>query len=389
MPASALADPPPRATARRLARVAVLGSLDEARAAWADLLAVAPASAYQTPGWLDAWLGTVGRAERPVLVAGFDDQGPVALLPLRRTPLGGLMVARFLGGRDANFGLGLFHPGVAWDLPILRGFLGEAARLGGIDLFWLGNQPDALGGRANPLAALPRVPSPSLQHEVPLDPDPDAFLARTLSARARKHIRQKETKLAALAPVRHTRATDPATAARLAAALLAQRESRFGPSDPDGSLQAFLVAASQAAGGARPAVELHALTCGDAIVAVFAGAGHAGRFSGMMVSFAAEDPWARFSPGELLLARVMAEKCREGFEMFDLGIGEARYKSSFCPVAVPLFDTVLGITASGRVAAAALRAGLAAKRGVKQSPRLWAAVRRLRALRRGSGRFPA
>ena len=266
---------------------------------------------------------------------------------------------------------------------MLRGLLAEAARLGGADLFWFGNQPGAFAEHANPLALLPTLPSPSLQHQTVLDPSPDQHFARTLSSRARKHIRQKEAKLAAVAPVRHERAHDPASADRIVAAMLAQRGSRFGATAEEAGLQDFLLAANKVA-----VVELHALTCGEEIVATFAGAAHAGRFSGMVLSFAAQDSWARFSPGELLVARIIAEKCRSGFATFDLGIGEARYKTSFCPIEVPLIDTILGVTTKGQVAAKLLRAALAAKRRIKQSPRLWAAVRRLATLRR-SGRFAA
>ena len=383
MPASALADPSPCAQSRRLARVEVCTSLEEVRAAWAALLAVVPVSAYQTPDWLGAWLAERGSGPRPLFVVGSDAHGPVTLLPLGRTAWGPVTVARFLGGRDANFGLGLLHPDVPWDAEMLRGLLAEAARLGGTDLFWFGNQPGEFGGQANPLARLPGLPSPSLQHEIALDPSPDQHFARTLSSRARKHIRQKEAKLSAVAPVRHERAYDPASADRIVAAMLMQRGSRFGPTVEDAGLRDFLLAATRTG-----AVELHALTCGDEIVATFAGAAHAGRFSGMMLSFADEDTWARFSPGELLVARIIAEKCRLSFATFDLGIGEARYKTSFCPTEVPLVDTILGVTIKGRLAARALRAALAAKRRIKQSPRLWAAARRLEALRR-SGRFAA
>ena len=169
----------------------------------------------------------------------------------------------------------------------------------------------------------------------------------------------------------------------LVAAMLVQRASRFGPADDEAGLREFLLGANQAG-----AVELHALTCGGEIVATFAGAAHAGRFSGMMLSYAAEDRWARYSPGELLVARVVAEKCRLEFTTFDLGIGVARYKASFCPVEVPLFDTILGMTAQGRLAAQLLRGALTIKRRIKQSPRLWAAFRRVAVFRR-SGRFTA
>lgn len=389
MPDSAVADPLPRPAAapRRLAHVAVQNRMAAVRGDWDALLAVVPASPYQTPGWVAAWLEGLGQDITAAFVVGSDDRGPVALLPLGTSRRGGLTVAHFLGGRDGNWGLGLFHPAVDWDAPTLRRLLDQAGRLGGIELFWLANQPHAFDERINPLTALPLQPSPSRQHEATLSGTPETVLAGLLSSRARKHIRQKETKLAAIGLVGHDVAEEAAAAERIATALLAQRAARFGPTGREAALVRYLTAAAAPPCGAPPAVELHALRCGDTIVAAFAGARHADRFSGMLVSFASDPAWARFSPGELLIARIMAAQRRSGIAVFDLGIGEARYKESFCAVAVPLFDTVVGIGFRGRIAAYGLRAALSAKRRIKQAPRLWPVLDRWRSrLRRPSGR---
>ncbi|MDX7951994.1 GNAT family N-acetyltransferase [Lichenihabitans sp. Uapishka_5] len=362
------------ATPRRFDTVRLHRSLAASQADWDAMLAVAPATAYQTPAWVAPWCDSLGGALEPLIVVAADDRGPVALLPLGLRRRGGLTTACFLGGQDSNLGLGLFDPALDWDAPLVRRLLGEAARRGGIDLFWLAHQPWVFADRPNPLALLPAVPSPSQQHEARLGGTPEAVLARLLSSKARKHIRQKEAKLAALGSLRHAVAEDPAMAARIAAALLAQRQVRFGATGREGALQRFFERAAGPGPQGRPGVELHALMCGDALVAAFAGTEHAGRFSGMTVSFAPEAEWARFSPGELLIARIVAAKCRKGLAWFDLGIGEARYKESFCPTGVPLFDTVVGMTPRGRVAAWGLAAWLSLKRRIKQTPRLWALV---------------
>jgi CelD/BcsL family acetyltransferase involved in cellulose biosynthesis len=70
--------------------------------------------------------------------------------------------------------------------------------------------------------------------------------------------------------------------------------------------------------------------------------------------------------------------CERGLATFDLGIGEARYKSLFCGDVEPLFDSFLPLTAKGRLLGFALRLSAAAKRAVKQRRPLWALVGRLR-----------
>lgn len=372
---SAPALPEPTAATRQLARITVTADLPAVRQDWEALLRRVPCSAYQTPAWIEPWLATLGRAVRPAFAVGYDADGvAIALLPLGIERRGGLRIARFLGGRDINTGLGLFDPAARFDVTGMRRFLAAVARRAGLDLYILANQPAVWGGLGNPLLALPHRPSPSLQHEADLAADGEAFLARTLSKRARKHVRQKEAKLAVLGPVRHMEARTVSEVDRVAGALTAQRSARYGTL-ADADIGAFLRAA---AGPSSAAVELHALLCGDTIVATFAGARHDRHLSGMLISIAADPTWAAYSPGDLLLARVMARHCAAGTRAFDLGVGEARYKDSFCPRAVPLFDTVFGITWRGRAAACGWRVALAGKRRLKGSRGLWAAIARLR-----------
>jgi CelD/BcsL family acetyltransferase involved in cellulose biosynthesis len=67
--------------------------------------------------------------------------------------------------------------------------------------------------------------------------------------------------------------------------------------------------------------------------------------------------------------------CERGLETFDLGIGQAQYKTLFCSDIEPLFDSYLPLTASGSVLALAFAAGAWLKRTIKQRPALWALVR--------------
>ncbi len=74
----------------------------------------------------------------------------------------------------------------------------------------------------------------------------------------------------------------------------------------------------------------------------------------------------------------MADLAQRGFSSFDLGIGEARYKETFCDTVEPLFDCFVGHTPVGQIAAFMLGGLGRAKRSIKQSPGIYTAVRRLR-----------
>ena len=369
---------------RRLTRVAVFQDIAAVRRLWEDLAERVPCSPYQKPAWLMPWLQTLGGGETVIFAVGYDlDERVIALLPLslRRRP--GLTVARFPGGRDVNTGLGLFDPDADFDETAVANLLLATAVDAGIDLFVLRNQPRDWMGSRNPLAGLPHVPSPSSQHVTRLRRPAQAFLEQALSKRTRKHIRQKDAKLAALGPVAYEVAATPERVAVFAEALVRQRKVRFGGRrSHEAAMRRFLESAGLPQGGSAAAVELHALTCGNDIVAVFAGTGHQGRFSGMMMSFHPDPRWAKLSPGELLLARVIAAKCDAGVKTFDLGIGEARYKDVFCPVVEPLFDTIVGASWRGRLAALVWRVHLAGKRGIKRTPWLWSRLSQIRKVTR-------
>jgi CelD/BcsL family acetyltransferase involved in cellulose biosynthesis len=385
---SATTAPPPA-----FARVRVFTDMREAQADWAELESVAPHSAYQRRDWILPWLGSIGRDQgiTPAVALALSDGGtPLALLPLGVLRRGPLRLAEFLGGKDANFGLGLFRPGVRFSPHDLRAFLKSAAAAtpGGIDLFALVNQPHDWEGAPNPFVALARNVAPAEGYKATLSAPGEAFLKHRLSADTRKKLRQKETKLAQLGQVRHLRASNAEEARRILDVFQAQKAQRMKNKGLDNvfegpAAQEFLarVAVEPLARGREPAVELHALEVGGRIAATFAGAVAGKRFCGMFNSFDLSPEIARSSPGEILLSKIFREKCDEGLTTFDLGVGEARYKHTFCDQLEPLFDAYVPVTVGGHALQAVKGLKRDVKRRIKNDPRLWRMVEKARALR--------
>jgi CelD/BcsL family acetyltransferase involved in cellulose biosynthesis len=50
----------------------------------------------------------------------------------------------------------------------------------------------------------------------------------------------------------------------------------------------------------------------------------------MATSFDMASEIAKTSPGEILLVDLIKLKCHAGITVFDLGVGEARYKTTIC-----------------------------------------------------------
>ena len=366
-------------------RVALFTTFDEVASTWAELEETVPCSPYQRAAWARAWCATVGAARcwTPIIVVAYDGRNrPVALLPLVRGPRRLISRAEFMGGKDSNGNLALLAEPALWNESAVRRLLVDAGRMARVDLLVLRNQPEGWGGAANPLLSLPHQPSPSASHATPLLADPEQWVASRLSKHARKRLRQKEAKLEAIGLVAHRRASTDAELATLVsgyARMKTDRASTSGVPPPSPAQLRFYEQAGRQGTLPRSAVEFHGLWCGDELVAVLGGTGHGDRFSGMVLAMEPRADVAQCSPGELLVKHVVGDMCRRGFRQFDLGIGEARYKRTFCPEPEPLFDTIVPITLAGTIAAFAVAGRNGLKRRLKRSERVVATLRRAKA----------
>ena len=361
--------------ARPFASVEVCGGQAAAREAWAELGATA--GAYQSYGFAEAYATAFGA--RPAIVVARDATGrPVALLGLQLARFGPLTVAGFLGGSWANYHMGLFRPGLSWAAEDVAALLHEAGRQARADLFAFLNQPLRWEGLDNPLALLPYAAGPNPAFASALPRSLGDWLDARFSRASQKKLRKKARKLEAFGPVCHTRAETPEAAARVLDAFIAHKAAQAGARrarDPFAPPQPRDLLGRLIASGA---MEMHALFAGERIVATFGALAGGQRLSGLVVSYDGDKEIAAASPGEWLLIEVVRDAIARGFQTFDLGVGESRYKREICEIEEPLFDTAFGVTPLGRAAAAAYLGGRATIREIKRRPRLFRWLQRLR-----------
>lgn len=374
----------------RIVRVAVFHDLAAAEPYWRALEGNAHfGTPYQSFDWAKAWLVHVGTASgvSPFIVVGFDalDEA-VCLWPLGRRRMGGFRVLEFLGGKHSNFNIALWRGDLASDVSAgnLRDVLAQLSDEA--DLLTLSNQPMAWNGKPNPFALLPHQASPSSGYSGALMTDFDALLNERTNAVARRKMRKKESKLAGFGTVTFERAETDADVKRVLADFFAQKTTRmraiglpnvFEPAD----VRRFIedAALARKADGSH-VIELYTLLLDGTIVATMGGVAGDGRFSAMFTSII-HGQYGAESVGEQLLVRVVRQICERGFHTFDLGVGEAIYKGTFCPDVETLFDSYWPLTPAGKLAAFAMSHAAAAKRSVKQSPTLWSGVQTLRRLK--------
>lgn len=374
-------------------------SLASVEPVWRALEAEAApfATPYQRFDWVRAFveteLGTEPQAQagRLRVIVLRDVRGRArTILPLTVSRAHGVSTARVVGAKHANFHMPFFACAEAAALvpESLTAALVAAGRAGGIDLFLLDHQPRVFDGMPNPLSAGGH-PCPSDAYGMRLGPDAEATLKRAFSGDARKKLRAKERKLVeAHGPVLHRVATTQEMVDTILDAFFAQKAARFaamGILDPyaDPAARRFVQAATRIAPGRVPAIEVHALVAeaSGRVFATFGGAVDARRFSGIWTSFDPDPEIGRSSPGDLLLSKLIGQQTEAGRHAFDLGVGEARYKANTCDETIELVERIIPVTLAGRAHAWIALGRLEARRRIKRSPRLLAAVQRLRRLR--------
>lgn len=353
--------------------ILVHDNIEASRADWLELAGDAAISPYQSFAFLSAWCDTVGRAEQitPFIIVARDRDGrPCALLPLGVVKAG-VRIALFLGGRESNFNLPVLRRGAGHDGASLRALLMTAARLAPEppDLFYLRNQPRRFDNVVNPLVLDGAQPSASRAFGAMLPARVDELAAR-FSRDARKKLRRKEARLSELGRVAYEHQATGARGGEIVAVLLRQKAARFDIADAFSRCDIPQLLERLRAHAGDGAIELHALSVGERIVATYAGVVRGGRFSAMLNSYEADPPFARCSPGELLLHALMRDLVARGFTHFDLGAGEARYKRQVCDETIDLYDVILPVSPRAAAAAPLLSAFLSLKRRVKRTPAL-------------------
>jgi len=380
----------------RIAQVDVYDRVNDAEAAWRQLEAGgAIMTPYQRYEWTELWHRhvTSHQAIKPFIIVARDETGaPMFLLPLATRRKRGLVIAGFFGGRHSNLNGGLWRRNIVHSISVdeLRNVLTEAAARHGVDLFKLVSQPIAMVGATNPMSLFPQRPTPDDIYVLTIEGgNGKEALKATLKSSMIGRLRTKERKLAALPGYRYMRATTPAEVDRVLDAFFVQKMKHLAAQGicnvfEDDAVVTFLRSACHAGlETGNPVIELFALECDAEVLAVFGGVCNGRRLSCMFNSYTDDAENSRWSPGLVLLTHIVQHCGERQIARFDLGAGHAFYKTLFCKETEGAFDTILGFTPPGRLAAYALTAARESKRRLKATPAVWETLKTVRRVIRG------
>lgn len=367
-------------------------AMEEVEALWRELETVQSCPIHQTYDWCRAWVDATGVTI--AIVVGRVAGEHVCLLPLEVVRCGGIRVARHIATRFGNINNGIFTDAGRRKLSIpaiLASFLAglEAADIGA-DCIVLDKVPLEWRGVRHSFAALPHYESQNAAFQITLDPAFETVLSRTNAKRKRKKFRTTTRRLDGIGGWRHVVAHTEAEALALVETFFRLKGQRlraqglpdvFAPEETRNFFRAL--ARNIPAAGATHPLQMHAIRLqGDNDGAICAVAGLSRKGDHFACQFAAIDDslCPDVSPGELLFHLMIEQSCRDGAALFDLGIGDQRYKRSWCDVETPHYEIVLPLTLAGRIYAGIHHGVVAAKHFVKHNRRAYRAATWLRGL---------
>lgn len=373
------AGPPHMLGTEPFAGVKLYRQLDpEIRSLWKTLAENAIHTPYQDLEWYEAWLATVGKikAEEPFIVAVFDSLGaPTVLVPLVLIRRKSIAMAKFPGGRHANYNFPLVRRDV--DITPLRlQFLSdELADLGAdIDLYWFDALPMQWLNKPNPLLIAPHHRDAAVSSVIDLRKVGSHSCG--LSFRHRSSYRKLQ-KLGATVQ----RACSESDVATVLETFFLQKSAWFrARSLPDSFRQHGIADFFLRLFSERTSGELYALRLNGDTLAVAGVAVSAERASLMFISYDLNHRLVKLGPGTHLVRSLIEQMSQRNIAQFDFGLGDAEYKRLLGASMEPAFVSVQAITGKGRAIACLLVLTRAMKGYIKGSSRIFSATQRLRRL---------
>ena len=360
----------------------ILTDFSEIGRLWKDADAIH--GAPQSLEWIDNWR-TIVNADS--FVAGlFDGSGPILLVPLEVVRQNGAKIARYPGGSHANCNFPWLRK--EYDVVRSRDAVNQMVSLirkvrPDIDALSLTRQLSELQGVANPLLALGKAPNPNPVLAASLDDGFDAVLDRAHRKRKLKKHRQHGRRYEESGGWRiagpHSRAESDEVL-DLYFAMKAQRFQKMGISDPfaDENVRNFFK--SFFGDGLTKGQELNELRFLEVGGATRSIIGKVFGVAGPTVEFGAiaEDELMAASPGEFLFFEDISRSCEEGRSVYSFGIGDEPYKREWCDVEFTIYDTLVPLSAKGKLFTTLQSARNTVAGNLKRNPRLWGLAKALR-----------
>jgi CelD/BcsL family acetyltransferase involved in cellulose biosynthesis len=374
--------------------VEVCGDLGEIEREWKSFAASADCTAFQAIEWLKKWQQHIGarRGTMPAIVLGRDAQRRLLfIVPLAIEARGLVRRLTWLGSDLCDYNAPLLRAGFSDHLGA-EGFAPLWRRIADLlrasprfryDVIDLPKMPESIGGQRNPFLDLPTLANPSGAYVAILGSDWEQFYAAKRSGPTRKKERKQLKQLAEHGEVRFVDVQERAEIERTLDTLISQKERAFTRMGVDSMFarpgyRAFYrdVATDP---GTRDLIHVSRLDVGSDIAAANMGLRFRACYYLVLSSYHDGD-LARFGPGRAHLHELLRYAIDCGYQRFDFTIGDEPYKRDWSDIEHKLHDHLAAVTIRGRLVVAITTALRRAKRFIKQTPAMWRAFSKARAL---------
>jgi CelD/BcsL family acetyltransferase involved in cellulose biosynthesis len=352
---------------------------DEWRAALPHLATATPQDIDFVRSWLD------NANKDCVAVTARSARGIEFLLPLEIVRKGPLQIAQLPGGSHANANFAASSETIcAMPADILLAKVRNAVRTlrPNVDAVLLERLLETLDGRTNLLVVPSSSVSPNVALSFSLAADFKEVLKDRNGAKKQKKMRQMQRRMDDRGGWRMFKAGTVEECTYVLDRffkLKGERLKSMGLKDvfADTKVQSFFKSLYIGAlGSPAPRYELHALEVGGEIAAVGGCTVNGRHFTVEFGGICSND--RQLSPGDILYHLLIEQCCKRGFEVFDFGVGDEFYKRRWCDIETWHQDTFIPLTAKGRIAVSALKRIAALKKTIKNNPKLFGLIKRLR-----------
>jgi CelD/BcsL family acetyltransferase involved in cellulose biosynthesis len=374
--------------------LSVYHDLSETGAEWRAFERHADHTVFQSFDWLAQWQRHVGapRGTVPAVVVGRDTDGELLfILQLAIEKSSAARRLAWLGSALCDYNAPLIGQRFSARLSAERflvvwrdaiALLQSDPRFR-FDLIDLEKMPESIGEQRNPFIDLDVRTHPSGAYVADLPGHWDELYAAKRSAATRKRERRQLRALAEHGKVCFVEVEDSDERTRTLATLLEQKSrvlARMGVVNPflsPGHREFYLAMAGDPA--LRDLVHVSRLDVGHETAAASVGLKFRNCYYLILSSYDA-GKLARFGPGRAHLHELLRHAIAQEFDCFDFTVGDEPYKHDWADRELKLHDHLAAVTLRGALVAAVTVPFRRAKRAIKQSPGLWQAFCRARAL---------
>ncbi|WP_139973353.1 GNAT family N-acetyltransferase [Ochrobactrum sp. CGA5] len=336
--------------------IRVFSSTEQLSADWpdADDKTGAAFFAFQAKSFLRAWEATYGRrpgVELCLIKVRQSDGQPLLFLPLSITHKYGSRTLSFIDGGVSDYNAPIVFPAAAKvsHETALRLLEAVVAAVPPHDVIALCKMPERIESFANPLWLVTNQPSDASAHAISLTRPIDEI---ERSIRSIGNLRKRDRALRQMKGCQFLIAQTADERRLILDVMLRQKQRRFEETrvpgfDAHPEKQRFFEAATEEL-ARRGALHLSALKVGETIVATMWSIVRNGHYCAMMTTFEGGD-WKRFSPGKVLMLRLLSGLKAEGYTSLDLGYGDEPWKKGLCDQTTLLRDYIRPRTVRGRI----------------------------------------